>query len=147
MNVQEAHAIVVWLNRAGLLWAAEGQAEVWADALSDVDGQTGLQAAREIARNHTSDKRAVVPGDIRALVSTIRRQRLQGAPSPNPPDELADDPKKFQRWIKLRQWAIGNGMDYEAADVYADQQSGVERSVLPAVPRPPELSQTVFKRP
>ena len=147
MNVKEAHACLVILDRANLIWAAEGQSEVWAEALNDIDGAMALQVVKELARTRKSSDKALTPGDIRDFVTTLRKQRLQGAPSPQPPDELADEPKKFQRWIRLRAWAIGNGMSYEDADSYADQQSGVERSTLPSVPRPPGIGPARVKRP
>lgn len=149
MNKLEASEIVTYLNRTGNLWAMEGQADAWADALDDVDGATGFQAAREIARTRTSTEKAMTPGDIRKHVDIIRRQRLQGAPTPQPPSELADDTQATNRWIRLRNHAIGNGMDYTQADAYADHHTGIVRKEL--TPIPPEkiraLLSGAIKRP
>lgn len=133
MNVLEASDVVILLNRAGLLWAMEGQAEVWADALDDIDGRTAKEAAREIIRDRTSDQRAIIPGDIRRHVTTIRTRRLQGAPTAQAPDELADRPQDFKRWVRLRAWQIGNGLTPEAADAYADHQFGIRREPRTAI--------------
>lgn len=136
MNESQALAIVTWLNRAGLLWAMENQAEVWADALGDIHPETGLLAAKEIARTRTSDQRAITPGDVRKHVETIRVRRLQGVETGHPPSELADRPKDHARWLKLRNWQIGNGLTPELADAYADAQYKITRK--PAIKgRPP----------
>ncbi|WP_435298513.1 hypothetical protein [Timonella sp. A28] len=140
MNKLEASEIVTFLNRTGNLWAMEGQSDAWADALNDVDGPTGFQAAREIARTRTSTEKAMTPGDIRKHVDQIRRQRLQGAPSPQPPSELEGDPMREKRWTRLRAHAIGNGLSYEDADAYADHHSQVVRAGLPTVPRSVAIS-------
>lgn len=139
MNEAQALAIVTWLNRAGLLWAMENQAEVWADALGDIHPETALLAAKEISKTRTSDQRAITPGDIRKHVDTIRTRRLQGVQPGEPPSELADRPLDHARWNKLRNWQIGNGMTPELADAYADAQYQITR--LPAVAgRPPNLT-------
>ena len=135
MNKLEASEIVTYLNRTGNLWAMEGQADAWADALDDVDGTIAFQAAREIARTRASTEKAMTPGDIRKHVEQIRRQRLQGAPSPQPPQELDGDPVREKRWTKLRAYAIGNGMPYGEADRYADHHMQVVRAELPTVAR------------
>lgn len=128
MKVLEASDIVILFNRAGLLWAMEGQAEVWADALDDIDGGTAKEAAREIIRDRTSDQRAITPGDLRKHVSIIRTRRLQGAITAQAPDELADRPQDFKRWIRLRNWQIGNGRTEVEAQAYADHQFGITRT-------------------
>lgn len=128
MNALEAHAIVVWLNRAGLLWAAEGQAEVWAESLSDVDGHLGLQAAKDLARNRTSGERPIVPGDIRERVLGLRRDRIRNVPPAAPPEELADRPRDYQRWQQVRAAAIGDGLSPADADRHADSCFGIVRT-------------------
>lgn len=92
MTGEETLTLIAALNRAGLVYAMEGQTAVWADALSDVRYADAVEAAKNLIRNRTSDQRSLTPGDVRAEVRRLRAKRITDAPPPLPsadPDDVA----------------------------------------------------------
>lgn len=136
MNQTEAASIVAYLNRAGLVWAMEGQAAVWADALSDVSFVTAQEVVRNMAATRTSGGRSVTPGDVREEVRVIRHARLRDIKSPEPPEQLDGNPTRENAWRLAYVRLIGDGMTEAEADARACEEHGVTRAQLDAAPRP-----------
>lgn len=136
MNQREATMIVGWLNRGGLLWAMEGQGEVWADALQDVPFETAFEVAKTMVRERTSTSRAVVPADIRAKVEEIRKQRIAVMAAPQPPETLDGHTRREIEWRKAYVRHIGDGLSEAEADRRACAEVGVVRPDLQIAPRP-----------
>lgn len=132
----EAASLVAYLNRAGLLWAMEGQAAVWADALADVSYVTAQEVVRSMAATRTSGSRSVVPGDVRDAVRIIRHDRLKDMRSPEPPQELDGHPARELAWQRAYRTAIGDGQDEAQADRTACHAVSVTRLAIEAAPRP-----------
>jgi len=95
VDTNQAFELIVRLNRAGLLLAVEGQAEVWADALDDVEFDEAQVAVRALVKARSGAERWVTPGDVRAGVRDIRRARLAAA-GPVLPDVDPDDVAAYQ---------------------------------------------------
>lgn len=92
MNGDQTLQLIAVLNRAGLLYAMEGQTAVWAEALRDVAYPDAIAAGQALIRDRTSDRRSLTPGDIRAEVRRIRAARLTSTEPPLPavdPDDVA----------------------------------------------------------
>jgi hypothetical protein len=136
VNQTEAMSIVAYLNRAGLVGAMNGQGAVWADALADVSYATAQEVARGMARERTSDRRWVTPGDVAAEVARVRRARVAAMPSPQPPEELDGVPAREIAWTRAYVAAIGDGQDEATADATACRAAGVTRAAVEAVHRP-----------
>lgn len=136
MNQTEATSIVTYLNRAGLLWAMEGQGAVWADALHDVSYVTAQEVVRSMAATRTSAGRSVTPGDVRDAVRSIREARLRGIKTPEPPEELDGNPLRENAWRREYERLIGDGLTEAEADAQACAEHGVTRAQLDAAPRP-----------
>lgn len=136
MNQTEAASIVAYLNRAGLLWAMEGQAAVWSDALGDVSFVTAQEVVRDMAANRTSAGRSVTPGDVREAVRTTRNARLAVMASPQPPEALDGIPAREQAWTRAYIRLIGDGLTEAEADAQACAEHGVTRPAIEAAPRP-----------
>ena len=136
MNQEEATKIVTVLNRAGLLWAMEGQAAVWAMALEDVSFVTAQEVVRDMTAHRTSAGRSVTPGDIREAVRVIRSSRTARMSTPQPPETLDGNWEREQEWIRHYVRAIGDGQNEATADRTACQALGVARPVLEAAARP-----------
>lgn len=134
MNQEEALKIVTVLNRAGLLWAMEGQAAVWAMALEDVSFATAQEVVRDMTANRTSTKRSVTPGDIREAVRIIRADRLGRMVTPQPPTELDGNPAREIPWARAYRAAIGDGLNETQATRKADKTLGVARTQLDTKP-------------
>jgi hypothetical protein len=134
MNQTEALTLVGYLNRAGLLQALEGQAPVWADALDDVAINDARESARALAK---TTARWVTPGDIRAGVKTLVRQRVQDLQIPAPPESIHPDDTATERaWVRAYVAAIGAGQTPDVADVTACASVAVTRPLIDAAPRP-----------
>lgn len=136
----EAASLVAYLNRAGLLWAMEGQAAVWADALADVSYVTAQEVVRQMAATRTSGARSVVPGDVRDAVRILRHDRTKDVTAPNPPQELDGHPGREKAWRIAYMRAIGDGQTLEQADVTACREAHVVRAVIEPAPRPLRLA-------
>lgn len=136
MNQTEAAGIVAYLNRAGLLWAMEGQAAVWADALTDVPFVTAQEVVRDMAATRTSGGRSVVPGDVREAVRRIRADRVKDMRSPEPPEALEGNPVRENAWRVAYVRLIADGLTEAQADVQACAEHGVTRPAVEASPRP-----------
>lgn len=125
MNQQQATSLVMYLNRAGLLNAMEGQGAVWADALSDVSYVTAQEVVRSMAATRTTDQRWVTPGDVRAEVARIRKVRTSALGVFYPPAELDDDVPKAIAWQRAYVEAIGDGETPDAATKRACDAIGI----------------------
>lgn len=136
MNQTEAASIVAYLNRAGLLWAMEGQAAVWADALHDVSFVTAQEVVRSMAATRTSGGRSIVPGDVREAVRQVRHDRTKDMRSPEPPEALDGIPAREQAWVRAYVRLIGDGLTESEADAQACAEHGVTRAAIEAAPRP-----------
>lgn len=136
MNQTEAASIVAYLNRAGLLWAMEGQAAVWADALADVSFVTAQEVVRDMAATRTSGGRSVVPGDVRESVRLLRHSRTKDMRTPEPPEALEGDPRREIEWQRVYRTAIGDGQNETQADSTACVALRVTRPAIEAAPRP-----------
>ena len=137
MNRQEAASIVAYLNRAGLVGAMEGQAAVWADALTDVSYVTAQEVARQMAAARTSTQRWVTPGDIRDAVARIRKSRTSDIRTPEPPTTIDPDDVAAQiAWNRAYVTAIGDGLSPDVADLTACEALGVVRPTIEVAPRP-----------
>ena len=136
MNQTEAASIVAYLNRAGLLWAMEGQSAVWADALADVSFVTAQEVVRDMAATRTSGSRGVVPGDVRESVRLLRHSRTKDLRTPEPPAELEGHPRREIDWQRAYRTAIGDGQDAAQADETACRALGVRRAEIEAAQRP-----------
>lgn len=136
----EAASLVAYLNRAGLLWAMEGQAAVWADALVDVSYVTAQEVVRSMAATRTSGSRSVVPGDVREAVRIVRHDRTKDVTAPNPPQELDGHPGREKTWRLAYMQAIGDGQTPEQADDTACKATRVVRAVIEPAPRPLRLA-------
>lgn len=104
MTGEETLTLIAALNRAGLVYAMEGQTAVWADALSDVRYVDAVEAAKNLIRDRTSDQRSLTPGDVRAEVRRIRHRRVADAPPPLPtadPDDVAAYQAERKRLLGL----------------------------------------------
>lgn len=83
----------------------------WVKALDDVT----LRDALDAIHLHYRDTRDwIMPSDIRALVRTVRRTRVETVlgyttPTPAPPKELDDDPAAGVRWQQACIDAIARG--------------------------------------
>lgn len=119
MNRTQTVELITYLNRAGLVGAMEGQAAVWADALSDIRAEDAQTAAREFARTRKSTERWVTPGDIRGAVEEIRRERVLGAPSVHAPN-AATSIEWRKAWTRL----LGDGLPPAEAYQRACQHTG-----------------------
>lgn len=127
MNQTEALQLVLRLNRAGILQAMEGQSSVWHEALDDVDYDDAVEVARRLVRARTGADRWVTPGDIRAGVSQIRRERTATATAPAPPTEIADDVARTMAYQRAWMRGIGDGLTPDAADQRACAEQGIHR--------------------
>jgi len=137
MNQQQATSLVMYLNRAGLLNAMEGQGAVWADALSDVSYVTAQEVVRGMAATRTTDQRWVTPGDVRAEVARIRKARTSALGEVNPPAELDESPRRSITWLRAYVEAIGDGESPDAATKRACDALGIEvPPQLDPMPRP-----------
>lgn len=129
MTPKQVLALLAFLNRAGLLHAVEGQAEVWARALSHTSIEDAQAAADRLLVERTSESRWVVPGDLLASVRTIRAARVRaalGGAEPVPPREVpADDVEAYQAWRKAFLRSLGDGKTVHAAEVDACGAAGV----------------------
>lgn len=131
MNQEQASTILTVLNRAGLVWAMEGQTAVWAMGLEDVSFETAQEVVTDFVRNRRSTERSVTPGDVRAEVERIRAarfadwERAEGL-LPEPPCDPDDVAKTiaFQRAFRR---AIGDGLDSDRADEAACRAIGTTR--------------------
>lgn len=123
MNRTEAANVIAYLNRAGLVGALEGQSAVWADALSDIRAEDAQEAARQMARNRTSAERWVTPGDIRALVRSIREDRaMRGAAHVGPPPSPLES-DAYGHFIITSRRLLADGYSPEKARAAAYQQA------------------------
>lgn len=125
MNHTEATTLVTVLNRAGLVPALEGQAAVWQMALDDVPFPVAQTVARRMIATRTSDQRWVTPGDIRAAVATERKRLIGRMTSPQPPQQLADDPRAEHAWTRAYVTAIGDGHEPADAEQLACDHVGI----------------------
>lgn len=137
MNRSEAAQIVAYLNRAGLVGAMEGQAAVWADALTDVSFVTAQEVAQVMARTRTSRERWVTPGDVRDAVQTLRTARTRDMRTPEPPDAIEPDDWATQTlWTRAYLAAVADGLsEQEAEDAACAEVRVTPRQV--DVRRPP----------
>lgn len=128
MKRSDTVLLLAALNRAGILHVVEGQAAVWAEALSHTSYEDAEAAANQIIRERTSENRWVVPGDVLATVRKIRDARihavLQGA-EPAPPDVLVDDIAGYNDWRRSFNRALGDGLPLRDAEVVAAQAAGI----------------------
>lgn len=122
MNQTEALDLIAYLNRAGLVGAMDGQASVWADALSDITANDAQEVARGLARNRTSAERWVTPGDIRSGARSVRSARLMQAERDSAlllPPPATDDVRAEVEWTRAYRRALGDGCTAEDADARA----------------------------
>lgn len=132
MNQQEAVNVVTYLNRAGLLWAMEGQAAVWADALWDVSFVDAQAACRDLVREGTASGRPATPADLRRHVRKVRSARIAGRVPPAPPEPL--EWSKERAYAKTYLRALGDGATEEEADAAACALFGLVRTAIEAKP-------------
>lgn len=129
MKPTEALLVITALNRAGLAHAVEGQAEVWARALSQVSPDDALAAVDRITATRTSENRWVVPGDVLEAVRSARNDRVRAAldgAAPLPPREIdPDDVGAYQAWRKAFLKALGDGRSLRDAESVACQVVGI----------------------
>lgn len=145
MNGEEAVKLVAYLNRAGLVWAMEGQGGVWADALHDVAYPDAQAACRELVREGTASGRPATPADVRRVVKRVRAARIGGRVPPAPPNALDTAGELAFGRAYLR--ALGDGATDEQADAVACRAVGQERPAAIAAGgsgRLRELMQGVF---
>lgn len=148
MNQQQATSIVMYLNRAGLLNAMEGQGAVWADALTDVPYVTAQEVVRTMAATRTADQRWVTPGDVRAEVKRVRKIRTDAIGAVVPPAELDGDPAKTITWTRSYVRAVGDGETPEAATERACRALDIPVPAQIDTPRNlPELGRLVRRVP
>lgn len=130
MNQTEALDLIAYLNRAGLVGAMDGQASVWADALSDITAKDAQEVARGLARNRTSAERWVTPGDIRSGARAVRQVRLVQAERDSAlllPPPATDDVRAEVEWTRAYRRALGDGLTADEADAQACQVSRLVR--------------------
>lgn len=127
MNRTETTELITYLNRAGLVGAMEGQAAVWADALDDVRLDDVEEVARRITKTHTGRDRWVTPGDIRAEIRLLRKERTATAVPPAPPAAIANDVARTLEWQRTWIRRIGDG----ATDSEATRLACAEHSLEP----------------
>lgn len=136
MNETQALLLITALNRAGLLHAVQGQAELWAATLHDIRYEDATQAVRDIIANRTHQERWTVPGDVIAGVRTIRNARLRtmlGGTEPMPPEELADDVTAYNNWRRGFNKAVGDGHNIYDAETAAAAAAGIPPIHRPAI--------------
>lgn len=136
MNHEEALKIVTVLNRAGLLWAMEGQAAVWAMALEDVSYATAQEVVQDMASTRTSTARSVTPGDIRESVRVARHTRTARMSTPQPPETLDGDWKRERDWTRNYIKNVGDGLSETEADTKACRNLGVTRPQIETAHHP-----------
>lgn len=140
MTPQETVLIVGYLNRAGLLWAMEGQGQVWHDAIGDrVSYPDAQEAARTLARTRGGEQRNVTPADLLTAVRRLRAARITGVPGdalhiapPEPLDVTAD-----LLWRRTYLAALGDGRTQDQAEGEANARLGLRPE--PLVGPPTEL--------
>jgi hypothetical protein len=136
MNQAEATAVIGFLSRAGLVRIMEGQGDVWADVLPDIRADDAVVVARQLGRTNIGADRWVTPGDIRAGVNELRRQRhlaadKQGALTLGPPETIDPTrPALEQAWRRAFNAAIGDGADVAGADVIACAEVHATRAAI-----------------
>lgn len=129
MKETQALLLITALNRAGLLHAVQGQAELWAAALNDVTYEDATEAVRAIITNRTHQERWTVPGDVIAGVRTIRDARINaimGGTEPQPPEELIDDIASYNTWRRTFNRALGDGRTRQQAENIAHTATGLQ---------------------
>jgi hypothetical protein len=114
--------------------------QAWAEALADVDGTDAARAVVAFYATATAGYGSrIMPGDIRAGVTAIRRQRCADAPSPQPPAEIdPDDTRALQRYTRTYWHAIGDGATPDEADEAGCRAAGVTRKQIIQASRPVE---------
>lgn len=142
MRLSDALKLITLLNRAGLLPATEGQAEVWALALGDTRPQDAFDAARHLLSTRTVENRWTVPGDVLTAVAHVRSQRVRTAlagSEPSPPPELdPDNVQAYQAWRRTLVNALGDGQPRATAEAAACAAAGIPHTptIQRQTPRP-----------
>lgn len=126
-----------------LAWAAatdnrnpenESAALAWAEALDArvniPDGKAAINAHRATSADW------LMPSHVNAGVRAIRRARIDGMSTPQPPAELDGDPVREIAWGRAYVTAIANGSSEPVADLEACQVVYVTRSTAQALPAP-----------
>lgn len=130
-----------------LTWAAandnrevtEAAATAWAAALHEhVTLDDGMAA---ISAHYASDPRWIMPAQINAHVTAIRRERLTRMATPQPPEALDGNPCREIAWQRAYRAAFADTGNHDQAQSAACTAVGIPTPApVITAPRPPELS-------
>lgn len=92
-----------------------GDAEIvaWLKTIGDLR-YADCEAA--VVAHYRESRERVMPADVRTRVEAIRRQRIEDAEIPAPPEELRFEPEKYRAWLREVTRRIADGEDPAAIE-------------------------------
>lgn len=113
----------------------ESAARAWAESIDS--SVTVTDALAIVSVHYARESRWIMPADINASSSAMRKARLDVIRMPDPPSTLdPDDVHGWQVWSRAYRTAIGDGHDEDRADRLACQAAGVTRPAEEITARP-----------
>src|SRR5699024_10100118 len=132
MQHDELRAITLYVAASQNRQFINADMEVWWDALRDLDGPLGLEAAKALVRDTSA---SITPSDVRQRASQIAGARLERVTQPPPPSGL--DCASYLRWHRTWRDEITRGSTPEQAEERACESAGIvalEERMFPVPP-------------
>lgn len=101
--------------------------EAFAAALIPMTPQDAMSA---VDKHRQQSTEWLMPKHLNDIVRSLRAERIRQQPAPLPPDEIADEARRFIAWEKKALDLIGDGHPTEAAQAEADRLFKIERAPL-----------------
>lgn len=122
MNPSEAAIVLTFAAAYDRRTVGEADAKAWALALPHVRVKDAQAAIVEYYRE---SREFLMPSDVGRIVRRQRTDAGRDITPPQPPRELADDPKREVLWSRAWCGAVIDGNDHDRATVIANRMLGI----------------------